>query len=202
MKTTNSLLIFTVSLWFVALLSSAVSAEQPVTGPKANTRVVQPLPPLVQEEPASTRKVLQVPIHVTEALVNSMSLYNNLMFAIDRVQKAYSPLKFHDCQGGWPFLEETYYGGYKSYVKQCANKSYSVQDQQNAGCVGSETLNQCTNKLFKYCLSRYEQDKGSYTQTQETLKSKITKGIEKSDKINNEAKELSDALRVLQSLMP
>lgn len=39
--------------------------------------------------------------------------------------------------------------------KQCAEKSYSVQDQQAAGCNGNETLNQCMEKLVHHCVESY-----------------------------------------------
>lgn len=36
-------------------------------------------------------------------------------------------------------------------AKACANKAYTVQDQQAAGCIANEPLNQCMDKLYKYC---------------------------------------------------
>ena len=160
-------------------------------------------PPLTQSrQPVPAMKVLQAPLIINEAMIPSISLYTSLLAAIDRVHKAYSPLKFTDCPSDWFNLEETYYSGYNTYVKICANKSYSIQDQQNAGCLGSDTVNQCTDKLFRHCLSRYEQDKPGYKQSGVDLKTKIIKGIEKSDKIRDEAKELSDALKALKNLMP
>jgi hypothetical protein len=40
-------------------------------------------------------------------------------------------------------------------AKQCAAKSYSVQDQKAAGCTGTDTLNQCMDKLYKHCIENY-----------------------------------------------
>lgn len=34
----------------------------------------------------------------------------------------------------------------------CAMKNYTVQDQKNAGCSGTETLDQCSAKLLAYCI--------------------------------------------------
>lgn len=39
--------------------------------------------------------------------------------------------------------------------KQCADKSYSVQDQMDAGCNGNETLNQCMEKLVAHCMANF-----------------------------------------------
>lgn len=39
--------------------------------------------------------------------------------------------------------------------KECAEKSYSVQDQMSAGCSGDETLNQCMEKLVHHCIETF-----------------------------------------------
>lgn len=41
-------------------------------------------------------------------------------------------------------------------VQQCSAKSYSVQDQQAAGCTASDTVAQCSDKLLKHCLANYK----------------------------------------------
>jgi hypothetical protein len=38
-------------------------------------------------------------------------------------------------------------------VQGCSAKSYSVQDQQAAGCTASDTVALCSDKLLKYCLA-------------------------------------------------
>ncbi len=37
-------------------------------------------------------------------------------------------------------------------AKQCASKAYTVQDQKAAGCTGSDTVDQCMDKLYEHCL--------------------------------------------------
>jgi hypothetical protein len=51
---------------------------------------------------------------------------------------------------------------YESGAKQmsaaaqtCSSKAYSVQDQMAAGCTGTESLNQCMNKLYKHCIDTF-----------------------------------------------
>ncbi len=39
--------------------------------------------------------------------------------------------------------------------KQCAEKSYGVQDQVEAGCNGNEPLNQCMEKLVAHCMANF-----------------------------------------------
>ncbi len=53
---------------------------------------------------------------------------------------------------------KTYESGAKAMpeiAKQCAGKPYSVQDQKAAGCTGTDTLNQCMDKLYKHCIETY-----------------------------------------------
>lgn len=40
-------------------------------------------------------------------------------------------------------------------AKACAGKTYTVQDQQAAGCIGNETLDQCKDKLYKHCVKTF-----------------------------------------------
>lgn len=40
-------------------------------------------------------------------------------------------------------------------AKTCSTKAYTVQDQKAAGCSGNESLNQCMDKLYKYCVATF-----------------------------------------------
>lgn len=40
-------------------------------------------------------------------------------------------------------------------VKQCADKSYSAQDQKAAGCLPTDSVQQCSDKLVKYCIANF-----------------------------------------------
>lgn len=42
-----------------------------------------------------------------------------------------------------------------SIQKSCSTKAYSVQDQKAAGCTGSESLDQCMDKLYKHCVATW-----------------------------------------------
>jgi hypothetical protein len=58
------------------------------------------------------------------------------------------------CKG----FQEAYAQHWKAFrrihddAKACSTGSFSVQDQQAAGCHGSEPLDQCRQKLFKWCM--------------------------------------------------
>lgn len=58
-------------------------------------------------------------------------------------------------------MEKLKYSGFTSYLGEmkahsvgCSTKSYSVQDQQTAGCKGNDTVEQCTEKLYDDCMSK------------------------------------------------
>lgn len=43
---------------------------------------------------------------------------------------------------------------YQAGVKSCEKRQYTTEDQKNAGCLGTDTLDQCSIKLFNHCLSK------------------------------------------------
>lgn len=47
---------------------------------------------------------------------------------------------------------------YQHRAKNCANKQYTTEEQKKAGCIGTDTLNQCSTKLFNDCFSHYKDD--------------------------------------------
>lgn len=47
---------------------------------------------------------------------------------------------------------------YQHRAQQCANKKYTTEDQKIAGCLGTDTLNQCSTKLFNKCFSQHKND--------------------------------------------
>ena len=47
---------------------------------------------------------------------------------------------------------------YQNQANTCAKKQYTTEDQKKAGCIGTDTLNQCSTKLFNECFSHYKND--------------------------------------------
>lgn len=73
---------------------------------------------------------------------------------------------------------------YKTHMKkgdECKLKSYSINDQQKAGCKGSDTLNSCQRKLIAWCTS----------ESQGNLISKYTDMLGKRKKFKEEIKKVS-----------
>ena len=56
-------------------------------------------------------------------------------------------------EGGFRHFLSTF----QYYSKNCSIKAYSVQDQQAAGCKGNDTVEQCMEKLYDFCMSKLDQ---------------------------------------------
>lgn len=52
----------------------------------------------------------------------------------------------------WDYID----GSAKWQQKKCAEKSYSVADQKAAGCLGSDTVDSCAQKLYHHCMQTGE----------------------------------------------
>ena len=91
-----------------------------------------------------------------------------------------------------------YIRSYKPHIKNCLAKSYSIQDQQAAGCAGTDTVNQCMDKLYKYCIGSYKGGTGN----KEEFKNRLRKHMESSNNISVKSKKYSDQLQNLLNNMP
>jgi hypothetical protein len=47
---------------------------------------------------------------------------------------------------------------YQKHAEMCETRTYTKEDQQKAGCLGTDTLNQCSTKLFDHCFGAYKND--------------------------------------------
>ena len=88
----------------------------------------------------------------------------------------------------------TYYAsGIKTHC--CSQqKSFSVQEQQAAGCAESDTVKLCMDKLIKHCIIKTGQTF--------QVKSDIQKAEEKANNLSIKSKQLSDQMKYLLSIMP
>jgi hypothetical protein len=73
-------------------------------------------------------------------------------------------------------------------------QSFSVQDQQAAGCAGNDTVQQCMDKLVGKCIKT--------VLTQKNLKTKLRQSQQKADAIATNARKLSDKLNQLLNALP
>jgi predicted ATPase len=142
---------------------------------------------------------------LTLNMSGSNFLCNNLLQRIESLkQLAHTELQTMLSQQGdtpisWPGIGELYYfpsPTYKSCVEGCCSpaKSFSVQDQQAAGCANSDTVIQCIDKLIRHCISKAEK--------KDEIKTKLQKTQEKSNNISIKTKQLSEEIKYLLSIMP
>lgn len=172
------------------LISSFSYAEQRGTGNIGLNKTT--VSPAKQE-----LKPLQQPLSAIQFAVPSP--YQFLLITIDNVYDARNELQ--DAVGkGYlsASIDDELRSYYKPHVKNCLAKSYSVQDQQAAGCAGTDTVNQCMDKLYKYCIGSYKGGTGNKAEFINRFKT----ALEKSNNINSKSKKYSDQLQTLINNIP
>jgi hypothetical protein len=132
-----------------------------------------------------------------QPLVANMSamlpLCSSLPQAVEKVSDSLEFLwKGLKCQGNF---SKDIIDNYRSHVEGCCSpqKSFSVQEQQAAGCSDSDTLKQCMDKLTKSCINNVPE--------KNTLKNKLDYEPKRADDISIKMKELSEQMKKLRSLM-
>jgi hypothetical protein len=181
--------------FFIVFCPLSSQAEQKGPAPKAVEKV--PLP-------AGQPILLQQPIKAE--LAGTSFLCTDLINTINSViQIAHKDLQatvgLYTPKAGdhlsFPGIWELYYykDEYRNKVQGCcsAQKSFSVQEQQAAGCASTDTVKQCMDKLIKKCLVELKPNE---------LKSLLKQSQEKADAISLQTKQLSDQVRHLISVMP
>lgn len=151
-------------------------------------------------------KPLQQALSLTAAMSSSDMLCSDIVNDINAIAKlAHQDLQktLHSNGSGndhisFPGTWELYYVSprYRSYVQGCCSegKSFSVQEQQAAGCAGSDTMTQCMNKLTKYCISQFKE--------RNELRGKLIQSRDKANAVSVETKQLYEKLNHLMSIMP
>ena len=179
------ILIYLLVLCFV-LISSISDAQQRSTG---NTMVVKPTGSPVNQE----LKPLQQPLIANKT--TAPSSYQLLLLTLDNAIAARNDLNNTIC---CPAPADILISGYRDRINYCLTRSYSVQDQQAAGCAGTDTVNQCMDKLYKYCIAAYKGEYGS----KEAFRNQFKTDLERSNSINSKSKKYSDLLQTILNNMP
>lgn len=55
---------------------------------------------------------------------------------------------------------------YERIGPECERRTYSIEDQRNAGCMESDTLRECNGKLYRACTNYIEDSPGGVIWTQ------------------------------------
>jgi|MudIll2142460700_1097286.scaffolds.fasta_scaffold38301_2 hypothetical protein len=121
------------------------AAQQRAIGPKQPAPAGQPVQPS-----AGKTEPLKGPIQLEPSKVKKLSKPDPPEVKVSQVKDAYEKWGPYELSLGY----------IKMHMKTCSTKAYSVQDQQAAGCKGSDTVEQCMEKLFDFCMSKhaYEQE--------------------------------------------
>ena len=137
-------------------------------------------------------KPLQQPLVVNQAAA-LLPLCSTLPQAIEKVADSIHDLRLGlSCDGH--FNEDNFYN-YRAQVNSCCSpqKSFSVQEQQAAGCLESDTVKQCMDKLTGYCIKNVAE--------KDTVKNHLDFYPKRADDISSKMKELSGQMKILRSLM-
>jgi len=119
----------------------ATTPPKPVTAPTASG-AVQPLPGVIQTAPLKNE--IRLAPAAGKYVINIVAQVN-----FDKLNQQYSEFS------GSAKKFESGAGAMSGIAKECANKAYNVQDQKAAGCTGTDTLNQCMDKLYKHCVKNF-----------------------------------------------
>jgi hypothetical protein len=139
-----------------------------------------------------TLKPLQQPLVADPSAM--LPLCSSLPQALEKVTDTLDFLwKGLNCEGNFPkYIIENY----QSHVNGCCSpqKSFSVQEQQAAGCLNNDTVKQCMDKLTGYCINNVAE--------KNSLKNRLEVDPKRAADISIKMKELSGQLIKLRSLMP
>ena len=196
MKHLKHLILIVTSLCLVASSAIVSNAAQLGANPKIGGTISA-------EPNTSATTPLKQPLTVNMA--GSNSLCYNLLQKIESLGKLADIELFlmltqqGDNPISWPGIEELTHHPYKGCVEGCCSptKSFSVQDQQAAGCANSDTVKQCMDKLMKHCISC-----DSIAAIKDEIKTRLKKTQEKSNNISIRTKQFSEEIKNLLSIMP
>jgi hypothetical protein len=198
-----------VSVLLFALSTVASGAETKGAAP-AQTKIPATVPAPPKIPSAAPAKVEMKPLaqplvfELSQSPLICSTLVDTINGIIQVAHKEMQPvLELYNNPGvsvyvPFPGIWELYYSGgrYREHVYGCCgqNKSFSVQDQQAAGCSGGDTVKQCMEKLVKSCIRQYKK--------RDELKAQLLQSQDKAGKISEKTKQLSDKLNQLTTTMP
>lgn len=108
-----------------------------------------PAAPAVMTPPVQVLPAPKKPIQINPAILHA--LYPALLKTDTKAERMEleAALKDATSKEHSVYLALWYY---QHHVNQCAQKQYTVEEQKQAGCLGTDTLDQCSSKLFNHCV--------------------------------------------------
>ncbi|MCG2750319.1 MAG: hypothetical protein L6301_00565 [Desulfobacteraceae bacterium] len=140
---------------------------------KTPVKVSSPTPSFTTARPLVTE------IKVSPARINTSAIvltvpYEELRKAMEHVKGAYF---------GWDYIN-----GVTDWLQQnCSGKSYTVDEQKAAGCLGTDTVDACTEKLYQHCFQS--------SPYMNTYKRELREMIEAMDALNKAAALYENGLK-------
>lgn len=188
------IILIAATVLFFASLTATSYAEQRAIGPKQIQRSA-PATGTQAFKPLQQPLMLQgsLPPFVCSSTVGAINdVIKTAQTEVPKAVQAYTNQGFVDFQG----TSENTAGIYRNYVQDCcsANKSFTVQDQQNAGCLNSDNVKLCMDKVIKYCISQYPQ--------KNSLKAMLFNSRDKANKVSAKTKQLHDNINRLYDMIP
>jgi hypothetical protein len=201
MERIKEVILIATAVLFFASFTATSYAQQPAAGPN---KIQRSSPANSTPAPVTNTPAIK-PLQQTLMLQGSMppllcpstvSTINDVIkLAQTDVPKA---VQLYTNQGdiGFPGTSENVAGIYRSYVQDCCspNKSFSVQDQKNAGCADSDNVKLCMEKVIKHCVSQYPH--------RNSLKTMLANSRDKANKVIFKTKQLHDSINQLYDLIP
>lgn len=77
---------------------------------------------------------------------------------------------------------------YRNRAFECSKKTFTTEDQKTAGCAGTDTLDQCSAKLFQLCVG---------TSLKERFHKSRQKMLEESERLDKALKEYTAKLKLI-----
>jgi hypothetical protein len=192
MKNKNFHLGLVGSLLLIVSLSGAVNAAPPAVNSRAGE--------IKSAQPANlAAKPLQQPLQMQQGMISPtctalIPLVTQSNELVDTTMKNDFKIgQAWDVSVSFIGVPDMYKGYPHNAMKCCSSQqSFSVQDQQTAGCTNTDTVPQCMEKLVRQCLKPV-----SFLN-----KDRLKQSKQKADAIAADAKKLSDNLNMMINILP
>ena len=195
------IILIAAAVLFFASLTATSYAEQRTIAPK---QIQKTAPAAVTQAPATSTQTIK-PLQQSLMLQGSMPpiicpATVNIVNDILKISQTDVPkaVQAYTNQGSvdFPGTSENVVGVYRNYVQDCCspNKSFTVQDQKNAGCANSDNVSLCMDKVIKYCISQYPQ--------RSSLTGLLFQSVQKTNNVNAKITQLHDKINQLRNMIP
>jgi hypothetical protein len=139
-----------------------------------------------QPGPGATTSSPGAPIQLSPANVKRLSKPKPAPATFEDVEAAFSEAKH-------AAVEYKQHVGYaEAQSKSCSTRAYSAQDQKAAGCQGSNTVEQCVEKLYDYCMSKCCPGKESFGKTTSQLSATSQKLAQRAQSYASHVQQMLD----------